>query len=100
MSAPDWFVDAFRESVPRRSAQRAATRAQADELWGRMERVGWDTHRLLGGQVLPCPMDTDGDGNCPRHRDGCPPVRAKPQKVPTLAIPTVGTTEGMWWRKS
>ena len=94
MSAPDWFLAAVKEACETQDTYAD----RAEWLWERMERVGWDTHRLLGGQLLPCPLDTDGDGNCPRHPDGCPLVRAKPQKVPTLAVPTVGTTEGMWWR--
>lgn len=29
---------------------------------------------VLLGRALRCPMDTDGDGNCPAHRDGCPTI--------------------------
>lgn len=48
----------------------------ADEAWLRMSRVGKSASERAAAEATlereRCDMDTDGDGNCPRHPEGCP----------------------------
>lgn len=40
------------------------------DFWYRKART--ERQKLLTSGPVPCPLDTDGDGNCPRHPEGCP----------------------------
>jgi len=41
--------------------------------------------------LLPCPHDTDGDGNCPHHPDGCPGRTAAAADAMNAAVKLTGS---------
>lgn len=78
MSAPRWFVEEFRAVVPapEQEPDEDTQHDEADALWERLQSVGWEGHRLLGGERLP-------SGRL-----------SKAQKVPTLILPATEEIPG------
>lgn len=76
MSAPRWFSNEYLGARRMHGDDVEAAEKEADDLWERLQSVGWEGHRLLGGERLP-------SGRL-----------SKAQKVPTLILPATEEIPG------
>lgn len=47
------------------------------DLQAALSRAGYQPNKPIVGVYHGCKLDTDGDGNCPVHKDGCPTRKLK-----------------------
>lgn len=62
------------ETSPWRSPHRRVTAPNMAAAWQLLQQK---TDPKMQPSPPRCPSDTDGDGNCPRHPDGCPSTWAQ-----------------------